>query len=167
MALIDTEYFTGDLFIPKMDYPEVSERLEPFIEKYEEKFLLNLLGYELQELNDADLINGVVYTDAAGRSYKWKGLLIASDPPQSPIANYVYFHWMRNETTDSSGVGEVINKTDNATRTNSVDKQRKAWNEMVDMLRPMRHFLQTNRITYPMWRITLDNYEFFQYIPFI
>lgn len=82
--LIDKSYFEGDLKIP---YNEITqERLEFFIQKYEEELLRDLLGYDLFKqfmsgLEDSavdpkwnDLLLGAEYT-WYGKLKKWDGLI--------------------------------------------------------------------------------------------
>jgi len=64
--------------------------------------------------------------------------------PISMIANYVYYWWMRNEATQTAGVGEVMTKTENSYRTSPATKMIKAWNDMVDMVWECMRFLQRN-----------------------
>lgn len=89
--LIDRTYFIGELNIPNTDQNSVGELLDWFIEKYETEFLEKVLGYELYKALKAglqevtvdqkwtDLIEGVEYTNLAGRLTFWKGLV--TQPP--------------------------------------------------------------------------------------
>ncbi len=87
MSLIDRTYFIGELNIPNTDTPAIGELLDWFIEKYEEKFLTDVLGYSLYKALKAglqvlpvdqkwtDLIEGVEYTDIHNKTCYWKGLV--------------------------------------------------------------------------------------------
>lgn len=66
----------------------------------------------------------------------------------SPIANYVYFYYMRDEAVMATRVGTKVSKAENATTVNPVEKQRYAWNMMVDMNRKLSCFLNANNVTY-------------------
>lgn len=89
--LIDRTYFIGDLNIPNTDNTSIGELLDWFIEKHEVEFLESVLGYELYKALKAgllvipvdqkwtDLIEGVEYTDLAGKLRFWQGLIF--QPP--------------------------------------------------------------------------------------
>lgn len=70
---------------------------------------------------------------------------------QSLIANYIYYHWHRDQATQSVGIGEVATKAENATRVSPAVKMVRAWNEMIDWIKEMVLFLDTRRADYPEW----------------
>ena len=102
--------------------------ISSFISKYEPEYLRKLLGDELY--NDF-----LVHENEGDHGACWEELksLLVSDYGEfktSPIANYVYFHLLRNthSTATLNGV-----KADG--ETNLISPQRKmvyAWNDMVD-----------------------------------
>jgi hypothetical protein len=89
--LIDRTYFVGELNIPNTSSTAIGSAVDLFIEKYEEQFLNDVLGYSqfkalkagLQEVPIAqkwtDLIEGVEYTDINSKTKFWRGLV--SQPP--------------------------------------------------------------------------------------
>jgi hypothetical protein len=91
MALIDRTYFVGELNIPNTSQAAIGSAVDLFIEQYEDQFLNEVLGYTLYKALKAglqivpvaqkwnDLIEGVEYTDLAGKTRKWKGLV--TQPP--------------------------------------------------------------------------------------
>jgi hypothetical protein len=86
--------------------------------------------------------------------------------PTSPIANYVYYLWMRNEVSQTTQGGEVIPVSENATRVSPSAKMQKAWNEMVDWCWQLVRFLDANKTDYTGWRGAysyLDNYRYNTY----
>lgn len=86
--LIDTSYFQAELSIGQITSPAVAESMNLFIEKYEEEFLMKLLGYPLYKafINGLavdpvdqrwlDVLNGAEYTYPGSFVRKYKGLLI-------------------------------------------------------------------------------------------
>jgi hypothetical protein len=257
--LIDRTYFIGELNIPNANGTAnnnaVPALTDWFIEKYEEKFLKELLGHELYKALKAgmledpvpqkwtDLIEGVEYTDTASKIRFWPGLIIqppsvlnaldaintisvevggggpydpvvgqasVTIPPslvgkdfiieqrgvgqlltteysivgntltltsglfgnndvyfyksatlaintstgaakQSPIANYVYYWYIRNNYSQTSAMGEVKSKTENADRHTPGLKMTKAWNEMSDWVWELRDYLDSKKTDYPEW----------------
>jgi hypothetical protein len=91
MSLIDRTYFVGELSIPNTSQTAVGGLVDLFIEKYEEQFLNDVLGYSLYKALKAglqvvpvaqkwtDLIEGAEYTDTNSKVRFWKGLV--SQPP--------------------------------------------------------------------------------------
>lgn len=85
--LIDTSYFEAELSIGQITSPAVAANMNLFIEKYEEEYLLNLLGYPLYKAfidglagspidqRWLDILNGTDYT-YGGYLRKWDGLLM-------------------------------------------------------------------------------------------
>lgn len=89
--LIDRTYFVGELNIPNTSKSEISSLLDWFIEKYETKFLRDVLGLDLYNALKAglqestvdqkwtDLIQGVEYTDLNQKTRLWRGFI--TQPP--------------------------------------------------------------------------------------
>lgn len=171
MAFIDSSYFVGELNIPNTNKDYILQRLNLFINKREPELLQDILGYELYKAFSAgtasydddgsnstieqrwiDLIEGDEYT-RYDRLHKWKGLLYERDgQPYSLIANYVYWHWTEDQTTQTVGLGEAAAKAENADRTSPAVKMVNAWNEMSEQICDLIHFLQANTTVYPEWK---------------
>jgi len=60
-------------------------------------------------------------------------LLIDDDLKQSPLANYVYFFWLRDQESVSTMAGEKKTDIASTVSVTTSNKQAYAWNEMVDM----------------------------------
>jgi len=163
MPLIDRTYFIGEINIPNTNQPAVQENIDYLIKKREPELLTQLFGYEMYkafttglaaptpEQRWLDLRDGVDYTDTDGLSRRWMGLVTkeAADPKQSLIANYVYYWFTRKEATQSSGVGEVVTKTENSKRVSPISKQVRAWNEMVNWIWELYDYLEAKEADYP------------------
>jgi hypothetical protein len=159
VALIDHTYFIGELNIPNTDRADVQERLALMIKKYEGEFFLDLFGYEMYKnfaanLSSpsgvwADLLNGVEYTYNS-KPAKWRGLKNSTDK-LCILANYVYYHFMRDSETQTAGMGEVKTKPENAVSISPAGKMARAWNEMSTWIGEMIQFLNTNRDSYSGW----------------
>jgi hypothetical protein len=159
--LIDETYFVGAINIPNTDKIAVLERLTYFIEKYEPELLKALLGYGLWKLWEVDpeevpfdgITLGAEYTDYAGRLQKWQGLTITdgTDSPYSLIAYYIYYHWMRDQASQTTGIGEVKSKGENSDPASPVLKMVNAWNEMSAWIYDLTTFLNRSQETFPEW----------------
>lgn len=164
MPLIDSSYFVGEVNIPNTGNANVSERLTFFITKYEEELLRAVLGNALYAAfragiavaEDAidqkwkDLRDGKDYNDAGQISRYWIGLRKASTK-QSLIANYTYYWWLRDKSSQTTEVGETDTNTDGAKKVSPGVKMARAWNEMVGWVGDLICFLDNNRDAYPEW----------------
>ena len=162
-TIITSSYFVGEIAIPNSapSNPEGAE-LDLFIQKYEAKFLSELLGYELAKLvieaieppaNTSgviyDLINGKEYTDSLGDLNKWPGW---KNVGQSAIANYIYTQYMRSAVSQTTSLGEKRTKSENMADFTPTYKIVKAWNDMVDLNSVMHEFLIVNEVDYPTYK---------------
>lgn len=133
----------------------VSNTVQGFIDKYEPKFLKELLGDTLAK----EFTEGLAVTPVEDIDPKWIALRDETDLKQM-IIDYVYFFYTRNLTTSSAGMGEVKGKTDNATAVNAVNKTESAWNEMAIMAR----LFDLSTETYPDFkRVYWRRYRFWYY----
>jgi hypothetical protein len=148
MSLIDKTYFVGELDIANTSNASVEARLQWFIDKYEPEFLLALLGAALY----ANYIAGIVVTDPDPIPEQWIALQDVQGLKEA-IACYVYFHYMRDRYTFSTGVGEVKPTAENATQENPSWKITRAWNEMTRWVRSnvIVAFINENVSDYPGW----------------
>lgn len=129
MSIIVPNDFKGENTIAQVNgsVGGVNSTLQGFIDKYEPKFLRELLGTVLANEFVAGLQEDPI-------PQKWIELRDETDL-KPMLIDYVYYWYIRNEVTSTAGMGEVKGKTDNATRTSSSDKMCRAWNEMYMMAR--------------------------------
>lgn len=162
--LINEKYFKGEIFIPNLVSQGVGisdsicqaniKKLLEFIGKYEHLFLFKLLGYRLCD----ELTKGI------NTSEKWvtlKKILVNETTLTSPIANYVYYWFIRNQITNTAGIGETVNQANNSTVVSPEQKMVKAWNDMVDDLTPIIQFMNNNRLLYSDFRPDYNTDIFF------
>jgi len=163
MAIIDTSYFFGGLLIPQAEQASVTAKLQLFIDKMEDEYLEQMLGYAFAKLYKAGIIantqiyldiqNGKEYTDQKGDDQKWKGLRFTTGTSKrSPVANFVYFYFMRTHITKTTASGEGVVEKENMKSTSAAPKQTEAWNEMVRMNNQLVEFLLVNEAIYPAFK---------------
>src|SRR5690349_3824485 len=128
MPLIDHTYFIGEINIPNTNEINVSELVNHFILKYEEKYLIELLGETLY----TQFKEGLLLEPIPGEWVMLRNALISESPKLSPIANYVYYYWQKDGVTQTTGIGEVVSKSENSVRVSPANKVRSAWSEMVE-----------------------------------
>lgn len=176
MAFITTyEAFEGgELNISGSETEAVQERIDLFISKHEDDYLLKVLGYPLFKLLKAasgypvistgrfgDLLNGAEYVNNKGQTREFPGLKVATG---NPIASYVWYYFTRDNVSFASPAGEVKNNTENASSASVKVKQMRAWNEMVTFTEQLWDFLDANEDTYPEFDICETEYNTFTVI---
>lgn len=141
MSIIVPSDFKGENTIAQIGgtVGGVDNTVQGFIDKYEKKFLKELLGTELYE----EFVAGLLVQPI---DVKWTDLRDTTDLKQM-IIDYVYYWYMQNQATSTAGMSEVKGKTDNATPVNNVTKMIRSWNEMVEAAR----LFDLSTDTYPTW----------------
>lgn len=140
MSIIAPTDFKAENTIAQIETLPVRNLVQSFIDKYEPKFLKELLGLTLYQ----EFITGLEEDPV---DPKWISLRDETDL-KAMIVDYVYVYYLRNATTSTTGTSEVKAKNNNSTPVNSIDKQVRAWNEMVNMAR----LFDLSTETYPTWR---------------
>ena len=155
--LIDSTYFIGEINLPGLQNEVVEESLNSFIQKYESYYLQRSLGYSLMksflagleadepEQKWVDLRDGAEFEGCRGLD-KWTGFI--NDGKQSPIANYVYYYFMRDAATLTSGIGEVKPTGENSSNASGAVKMMRAYNQMCEQTALLHEFLLANKDVY-------------------
>lgn len=179
--LIDPAFFEFERKIIDKETPEVRVNLLAFIAKYETEFLEVTLGEQLaaafragleeETINPAWLAlrDGATYLDEGGNSRRWKGLTrsITLIPAvmdgatvltpavllkQSPIADYIYYRFVRNLNDQMTAISTVKNQGETSVSVPPNNKLAKAWNDMSEGVRELYEFVYANYSTYG-WEI--------------
>lgn len=164
-SIIDYTYFKGDINIPNVaPGKEGANNLDLHINTYESEFLTEFFGYRMYadllsniSSNPAsgiwfDLWKGADFVDSNGLANYWTGLVgdtIGENYKFSPIANYVYWHRMRQRSSQTVGIGEVVSLSENSMPISPADKMVRAWNKMVQWNWILHDFILNNKEDYP------------------
>jgi hypothetical protein len=154
MSQIDETYFQKGLtYIPNTigtgAFQEaVINNVKNYIARFEPVFLKDLLG---DDLYDAYIAGISVLPTPAARWTALRSQLLDSTNKISPIANFVYYHFQKNQQTQTTQSGDK--KTNSPGMENSInsDKVCAAWNEMVKKCADIYDWLEENKATYPEW----------------
>lgn len=153
MTKLDKDYFYEPLTIPGLTTEAVENNLKRFIVLYEEEFMRLLLGDALYDAYIAGLA-----ADPGPIPAKWTALdnqlyKVVGDVPNqvklSPAANYVYWFYMRRNTTETTASGEKLVSTENATSIGSAPKVKLAWNEMAKRSQQIQQWITSKLSDYP------------------
>lgn len=172
--LIDKTYFNEPTAIAQISQTEVQNALNAMIDSLEPKLLTLLMGYPLYKdflahIADAKYVrlkSGVEYVNIYGATVKWRGLLFTEGggaTKRSPIANYVYYWWLRQNATATTGSGEQ-QLSDGAMPVSSGVKQLRTWNEMVQWNKELHEFLWSKADDYPEYQDILTNWNSVSYV---
>jgi len=143
MYIIDLSYFKGNINVPNVEELNSGNavKLETYIDKYGRLFMQHLLGYELFLDFDSHTENGElkptapqIYKDLVdGNGSDFLGLRYTQGlHKHSVIANFVYYFWLKENSTVQSGVGEVALNSKGAVSLNSINRQVSVWNEFIN-----------------------------------
>lgn len=110
--------------------------------------------------NQLTLLGGYVFS--AGDTYFYFSdgqfsVNAGSGNKRSPIANYVYYHWIKDNNSFTTGSGEKQSASTISVTVSPVSKMTRAWNEMAAMNVELEQFLQSNLSVYPEW--IASNYQ--------
>lgn len=157
--LISSANFVTDITLPNVvGTGAQATQLTNFITKYEPRYLKAIFGQEFYELliaglaaQDADyegIRDGATFTDRNGKVREWLGL---ADVGVSPIANYVYYHVMKYNVSQTQGIGESMSAVENGTRATSAIKMVEAWNQMVEWNLMLHEYMMVYEDTFPTY----------------
>lgn len=139
MSIITPADFKAQNAIAQRELPHVAALIQEFIDKYEPMFLKKLLGLTLYDQFVTGLIPIPVEPPTDPVTYEpipeiW--LALRDDMDLKPmIVNYVYFWYMENANTSTTGSSEVKAKNENSVPVSNWDKRVRAWNEMAALVR--------------------------------
>jgi hypothetical protein len=134
--LIDLTYFKGSLFLAQLGQPDISERVEDFIEEFEREYLQKCVGLALAEellAYDGDPINPDFEALLEGTNYEKDGDLLHFEGLKKGLAYYVYFQYVIDQYSTRAGVGEVIPLTENSEVIVPQRKRAIAWNNAANI----------------------------------
>lgn len=106
----------------------ISERVQSFIDRYEQLFLYKFFGNEPDRVTE--LINYFYGTEMDDEE---KNKLLCA--LKSPIADYVAYHYFRSETIVNTTIGGVVEHGENGNKSSTIDLCTRLWNDMCEQSR--------------------------------
>lgn len=153
--IVTTADFVGENAIAQVEQPNVAAEVNLFIDKYEPEYLHKVLGLALFDAYTAGIIaeDPIYIALRDGGTYISYAELRRYEGLKPGIINYVYYHYIRNHVTYTTGTGEkaINNPVD------STHKQVRAWNDMVEHNRGLYWYALGNSL--PITRST-DLYHY-------
>jgi len=165
-TIVQQSDFVGEIQIANKSQDDVSADLAYFITKYQPIVLKQLFGDSFFALFDTGM-------NAEPQEARFVSL-VANTPIQAVCDNFTYYWYIRDQITQTVGVGNVQTKAANATVTTGGRKLIRAWNEMVKNVYEVIRYLMDNSTTYPeyvapnwlIWRMSAPYWwmqDFFLY----
>jgi hypothetical protein len=146
MSFTTGAYFKNEIRIPNiLENGSYTTEITDAITKYETECRIDLLGYELNKLLEADLsegipqtqrfkdlVNGAEFTHPdTGQLLKWIGFV--NNEKESLLAYYIYYNYVYNDNIHLSGVGSVNVQPENAVKVSPFDKLQIAWSKFLKL----------------------------------
>jgi len=146
MSFTTELYFKNEIRIPDiLENGTITDEFQSEITKYETECRIDLLGYELNKLLEADLVEGVPQTQRFialvngaefthpdnNRLLKWIGFVNTNK--ESLFAYYIYYHYVNNNNVHLSGIGSVSVQAENAVKVHPFDKLQIAWSKFLKL----------------------------------
>lgn len=148
---INESYFTGPLEIAQLGQGTVVSKLRGFITENEPIVLEAALGYDFylalktayDDLGSDDelatrwteLLDGVAFANVSGIRKKFAGL-------KSALAGFIYYEYMVDLHKQTTGIGVVKSKSENAEPASPNNKLADAWNKAAREIDILWEFLQ-------------------------
>lgn len=193
--IINRRYFKGDIYISNLTDDvldtvlDTKSDIDAFLLEYERNCLDLVLGNVLSlkfisQLDDTqpnglkvgadakwnDLLNGKSY-QVNGKNVYWRGIRFANVPTNTPdmsfVAEYVYFHYLKKDQSNYSGVGLQSEQPKNSIKVNATAKAVTAWRKFYNRVQGsyMNPKIISNSIGYGvMWNGSETARTLYQFI---
>lgn len=161
---LDIEGITLNTITPDATSTAIVGGLEYFIAKFEPEYLGKLLGKELSEefLSYLDRREESEEKEARWEDLisklKWTRRIGKKEINLSPIANYIYFFYLRHNHAQATTTG-VKQDTDDGKLLSPERKMVFAWNNMVEMNKALFAWIEYRRCNFPLWNPDIDLIE--------
>ena len=152
--------FQNERAVAQIDYPEVWAQVVAMRIKYEPIFLVKVLGRDLANqvtfgylastrdeyiTTQGDLLV-MVFNDA--------NMAALFEKLEEPMANFVYFYWLKKQTTSPMANGQGVLQGEGSLSVNSYVKQINIWNEMVEQIDALHEWMRD------VYGVTGENYPY-------
>jgi len=148
MAVIDSSYFVGEISIPNTIGSDAVvtatlAKLNRLISIYEKDYLIKLLGQTLYDEFIAALLVPDAWATALLNELRDDTLKL------SPIAQYVYYFWLRDSVTYVTSNGQVEGKNENAVSSSPALRMSESYSRMVRTTEEVLEYIGDNQSTFP------------------
>lgn len=149
MALLTTDFFVEPLVVPGLGDPgpvgtAVTASVERYIDIREHEFLRLLMGDDMYEA----FVDGLADYPVPDRWTALLNQLYDTTLHRSPVAGYVYFHWLRDQFPAMGASGDFTPQGKGAVTMGYNQRMVLAWNDMVDQAYTVYEWILDNASDY-------------------
>jgi hypothetical protein len=152
--LIDADDFVGKWAIAQDDYS--TDRIDEYITTFEKKYLVELLGVELFDLFQADLVAQVpqtaIYISIFNEFYIDDGSCVFhSEGMKKMLLGMIYFQYVRDNDIKQTPSGTFKNTSELANAFPSFNQVVQRWNQSTDTFGVIQWYICDNPTDYPTY----------------
>lgn len=155
-----------DDFVGKFDLVKsINDKIESYIDAYEESYLRELLGINLFNLYKADVVNHLPVT----ASYltitnplfiEQNGYSIISNGIKDMLLGFIFFEYVRDNKIKQSMSGSVVNSVDNSNNDFTQEFLFQRYNESIDIYKNIQLYIELNKTIYPTYNGFIKGYSY-------
>ena len=153
-------------FVGKFDLVKsINDKIESYIETYEESYLRELLGINLFNLYKADVANHLPVTDSyltiTNPLYvEQSGYSIVSNGIKDMLLGFIFFEYVRDNKIKQSMSGSVVNGVDSSNNDFTQEFLFQRYNESIDIYKNIQLYIELNKSTYTTYNGFTKGYSY-------
>jgi len=161
--IVQTTDFTGRYEIAQNTYNTAV--LQSFIETYEEKYLIELLGVDLFNLFKADVTNYAPQTAPYTTIFNsirqdWNGCILESSGIKNMMLGFIYFEFCRSNPVKNTISGFSTNNVENSAIPDFSNTQiYTVYNLSIKNYRVIQQYILNNSSTFPLFNGQMKSYN--------
>tara|TARA_R110002050_G_scaffold12524_7_gene41072 strand:- start:14716 stop:15228 length:513 start_codon:yes stop_codon:yes gene_type:complete len=163
MAILTQADFTGKYALSQGMYS--TTKITDYIDIYEKKYLIDLLGVDLYNLFDADLVAGSGTPTEARFLVIWNALtfdysncVYISDGIKEMLKGYIYYEFLKDSINEMTPIGNVKPIGENSQRASTLfTTMYSRYNDAIKTSRVIQKYIDVNDLSY-----NYDDYNGFQ-----
>lgn len=160
-VIITNKDFIGRWKINQSD--QTTKDLDEYIAKYEKFYLIQLLGKELFDLFEADLVAKVpqtqIYIDIFNEFYVDNDSCVYhSQGMKAMVLGFVFYHYVKDQRIINTTQGNRINSVEVSSAFPSFSVLVSRFNESVDNVNAIQWFIDDSIVLYPEENMQLVEY---------
>ena len=153
--------FTGKYDLVK----SINDKIESYIETYEESYLRELLGIDLFNLYKANVVNhlpvNASYLTITNPLYiEQNGYSIVSKGIKDMLLGFIFFEYVRDNKIKQSMSGSVVNGVDSSNNDFTQEFLFQRYNESIDIYKNIQLYIELNKATYPTYTGFIKGYSY-------
>lgn len=159
--IIVKDDFTGKYDLVK----SINDKIESYIDAYEESYLRELLGIDLFNLYKANVVNhlpvNTSYLTITNPLYvEQNGYSIVSNGIKDMLLGFIFFEYVRDNKIKQSMSGSVVNGVDNSNNDFTQEFLFQRYNESIDIYKNIQLYIELNKPTYPTYKGFIKGYSY-------